>query len=217
MPSADAALAALRALRANDERGAHPWGGIYSANSDLGTTLSELQAAAFKELGSSNALYPGVWPSVATMQAELLAWCLRLLNGEGTPSCGLLTSGGTESILLSVLAHREEARARGIERPQIIASSTCHGAAHKAAFYFGLDLTIVEPDPATQRLTRADVERALTPRTCLVYTSAPSFPHGVVDDVRGIGALARERGFGMHVDQASVLTSPMAFKDATYH
>ena len=46
----------------------------------------------------------------------------------------------------------------------------------------------------------AEVEPLCTPATCCVIASAPSFPHGVVDGVRALGALAQERGFGMHVD-----------------
>jgi sphinganine-1-phosphate aldolase len=69
-------------------------------------------------------------------------------------ACGLLTSGGTESILLAMLAHRETARTRGESRPQIIMSSTAHGAFVKAAFYFGIELVVAHPHPVTLRLGR---------------------------------------------------------------
>lgn len=112
----------------------------------------------------------------------------------------MLTSGGTESILISLLAHREEARARGIAEPEVVSSSTAHGAVAKAGFYFGMKVVLVHPDPTTMRLTRAAVESVCSPATCCIFASAPSFPHGVVDDLRGLGALALELGCGLHMD-----------------
>ena len=51
-----------------------------------------------------------------------------------------MTSGGTESILMSMLVNRERARARGIERPEILAPYSAHPAYAKAAHYFGMEL-----------------------------------------------------------------------------
>lgn len=205
------ALENLLVLRDADVAGASAddlvkrWGGIYYEKQHdqhgVGAALSELQAAAFKEFGSTNALYPATWPSVATMQAELIAYVVKLVGGEpGTKGCGMLASGGTESILLAVLAHREEAFARGVVRPEILASSTAHPAVFKAAFYFGMELKLVQPDPVTLRLRREDVEPLCGPSTALIYCSAPSFAHGVVDDVRGLSELAQAHGCGLHID-----------------
>jgi glutamate/tyrosine decarboxylase-like PLP-dependent enzyme len=50
---------------------------------------------------------------------------------------------------------------------------------------------------------RADVPAmaaAITPNTIMVVGSAPSFPHGVIDPITDIAALARERNLWMHVD-----------------
>ena len=137
-----------------------------------------------------------------------MRWCIGLANGgcdgdgdsDGGDACGILTSGGTESILISLLAHREEAVARGIAEPEVVCSSTAHGAVAKAGFYFKLKVVLVHPDPVTMRLTRAAVAKVCTPSTCCIFASAPSFPHGVVDDLRGLGSLALELGCGLHMD-----------------
>merc|ERR1719272_93504 len=50
------------------------------------------------------------------------------------------------------------------------------------------------------RLTRAAVAKVCTPSTCCIFGSAPSFPHGVVDDLRGLGELALQLGCGLHMD-----------------
>ena len=44
------------------------------------------------------------------------------------------------------------------------------------------------------RLTGSDVRRHLTRNTALVVASAPSFPHGIVDDVEGIARETSKRG-----------------------
>ena len=87
------------------------------------------------------------------------AACCNLPAGGG----GTMTSGGTESILMSMLVNRERARARGVERPEIVAARgppTRRTA--KAAHYFGMDVvrarstTVTAPTSAAIR----DVGRA---------------------------------------------------------
>ena len=64
----------------------------------------------------------GVFPSVRKFEAELISWVLHLLHADsgsegsiGTSSaCGLLTSGGTESVLLAALSYRELGLQRGV-------------------------------------------------------------------------------------------------------
>ena len=62
-------------------------------------------------------------------------------------------------------------------------ASSAHPAYFKAASYFGIRLIKVPVDPKTLRLTAAAVQKALTAETVLVVASAPSYPHGVVDEV----------------------------------
>jgi len=120
------------------------------------------------------------------------------MHGRHGHECGLLTSGGTESVLLAVLAHRQRDPKR---RPEVVAANTAHPAVHKACHYFGLKLVTVPVGPSTGfALTPAAARRALSADTVLLYASAPTFPHGVVDDIAGLGALAEEWGVGLHVD-----------------
>ena len=68
---------------------------------------------------------------------------LDLFQGD-KEACGLTTSGGTESILLAMLAYRQWGRERGITQPNIVASITAHAAFDKACFYFGIELRKVK-------------------------------------------------------------------------
>src|SRR6185295_17077997 len=102
-----------------------------------------------------------------------------------------MTSGGTESILMSMLVNRERARGRGVERPQILAPVSAHPAYAKAAHYFGMDVVQVPLDAGF----RADVRAArelISPSTAVVIASAFNYPYGVMDPVEPLAALAAE-------------------------
>lgn len=54
------------------------------------------------------------------MEAEIVAMCLRMYNNPS--GAGTTTSGGTESIIMSVKAHRDWARdVKGITEPEMYA------------------------------------------------------------------------------------------------
>jgi sphinganine-1-phosphate aldolase len=68
-----------------------------------GDELLNLQGEAFRKFGVSNPIHPDVFPGVRKMEAEVVAMVLGLFNApEG--GAGVTTSGGTESIIMSVLA-----------------------------------------------------------------------------------------------------------------
>lgn len=126
-----------------------------------------------------------------------------LLNLLGAPpdGGGNMTSGGTESILLAVKTYRDQAHARNPELalPQLVAPESAHPAFFKAAHYFGLEAVSVPVDSGFRADPRV-MARAMTKRTILLAASAPSFPQGVLDPIPRLGALALERGVGLHVD-----------------
>jgi len=45
-----------------------------------------------------------------------------------------------------------------------------------------------------------DFRRAITSNTILIVGSAPSFPHGLIDDIVGLAHLASQHHIGLHVD-----------------
>lgn len=143
---------------------------------------------------------------------------------DGAKAVGLLSSGGTESILLAVLTYREQGRAKGIEEPEILAGISAHPALTKACHYFGVTLTKLPLCPITLKLLPETVEKALSRNTVAVYASAPTFTHGIVDPIEDLGTLAEKRGVGLHVDnclggfllsylsKAGVFTRPWDFR-----
>lgn len=84
--------------------------------------MEKVIIAAFQRYCVSNPLHPDVFPAVRKMDAEVVAMCLRMYNNPD--GAGVSTSGGTESIIMSVKTHRDWARAvKGITEPEMSVSS----------------------------------------------------------------------------------------------
>jgi sphinganine-1-phosphate aldolase len=82
--------------------------------------MEKVLVAAFQRYCVSNPLHPDIFPAVRKMEAEIVAMCLRMYNNP--TGAGATTSGGTESILMSVKTHRDWARAvKGIYEPEMYA------------------------------------------------------------------------------------------------
>ncbi|KAF8479994.1 hypothetical protein F5888DRAFT_1629038, partial [Russula emetica] len=80
-------------------------GAVYHGGDDMEKVL----IAAFQRYCVSNPLHPDVFPAIRKMEAEIVVICLRMYNNP--TGAGATTSGGTESILMSVKTHRDWARA----------------------------------------------------------------------------------------------------------
>ncbi|WP_019629948.1 pyridoxal phosphate-dependent decarboxylase family protein [Actinomadura atramentaria] len=193
---ADALLADLAALRAGDlpVRGGKVAAYVYDTGQAV---IHDAAARAYLEMLEVNCLDPTAFPSIVTLEREVVAAVAgRLGGGPDTP--GIFTSGGTESIMLAVKAARDAAPVAG--RPRIVVPATAHPAFHKAAHYLGMDIAAVPVDGVTFRADPAAMAAAITPDTVLVVASAPSYPQGVMDPVVEIARLASDAGVRCHVD-----------------
>jgi glutamate/tyrosine decarboxylase-like PLP-dependent enzyme len=199
----DGVLAEVEALAA-EERGR--WeegfasGAVYHGDPDHVAFLNRVYGL----VSQANPLHPDLWPSIARMEAEVVAMTASLLGApeEADPARrvrGSITSGGTESIVLAMKAYRDRARAGGIDRPEIVAPSTAHPAFEKAAHWLGMRLVRV-PVGDGRVADVAATRRAIGRRTAVVVGSAPCFPYGLVDPVAELSELARRRGIGFHAD-----------------
>lgn len=173
---------------------------VYDAGVATAATAGLEALGAFAEV---NALDPTTFPSVARIENDLVGWGLDILRAPAD-AAGVLTSGGTESCILAVLAARERWRREGgTGTPVLIVADTVHPAFHKAAHLLGLDVRTVPVDRDSLRLTSEAVRLALDEspaEVALVVASAPSYAHGVVDEVTGIADVAAEHGVPCHVD-----------------
>ena len=77
------------------------------------------------------------------MEASIVNFCKDLYLGDEN-SRGTVTSGGTESIILSCKAHRDLYKnTKGITKPEVIAPVSVHVAFDKACHYLGIKLVKV--------------------------------------------------------------------------
>ncbi|QIM22096.1 aspartate aminotransferase family protein [Phycicoccus sp. HDW14] len=194
--SAGSVLAELRALQAGDlpTHGGRTLAYVYDSG------LAEADALgreALSMFASSNGLDPTAFPSLQRMENDLVAEAGALLDAP-SGFVGAVTSGGTESILLAVLAAREGAP--HVDRPSMVLPSSAHAAFLKAAKYLGVRAVVVDVDPDTLRADPGAMAAALGDTTVLVVASAPSYAHGVVDPVAEVAAVAAARGVRCHVD-----------------
>jgi len=195
--SPDEILAELRARRAADlpTHGGRTLAYVYDSG------LAEADAVAREAVAmyaATNGLDPTAFPSLLSMEADLVAFARSALHGSDE-MVGTVTSGGTESILLAVQTARDAA---GVERPAMVVPSTIHAAFAKAAHYFGVELVTV-PVGAKHRAdvaAMAETIDRLGDRVVLVAASTPSYAHGVIDPIEELAAVTRERGLRLHVD-----------------
>ena len=186
----------LRALRGGDlpTHGGRTLAYVYDS---AVPGLDELAASAHALASSVNGLDPTAFPSLLRLENDVVAMAARNLGGSDA-TVGTVTSGGTESCLLAVLAARD-ARPE-VASPAMVIPETAHAAFHKAAHYFGVRVVAVPVDPETFRVDAAEMAAAIDGDTVLVVASAPSYAHGVVDPVAEIAATAAKAGVRCHVD-----------------
>lgn len=162
-------------------------------------TLTKLLVHVYGEFAWSNPLHPDIFPGVRKMEAEVVRMSCTLFNG-GSNSCGTVTSGGTESILMACKAYRDMARERGVKHPEILAPNSVHAAFDKAAHYFGMKLVHVPLDKKTMKVDLKAMRRAINKNTAMLVCSAPQFPHGVIDPIQEVAELALRYNLPLHVD-----------------
>jgi sphinganine-1-phosphate aldolase len=164
-----------------------------------GDDVLDVAKKAYLKYFSENGLGPKAFPSLARFESEVIAMSLGLLGSKS--GAGAMTTGGTESIFLAVKTARDWARKHrpDVRNPEIVAPQSAHPAFNKAADFMGLRVKRV---PITKDFLAdpAAMEAALSKDTIMMVGSAPAFPHGVVDPIPELGAIAEKRGVWLHVD-----------------
>lgn len=191
-------LAEMRAARDHDVRWRN--GRVFGLIYQIGEEVEDLLKEAFTMFFCENGLNPAAFPSLRKFETEVVSMTASLLGGDQNV-VGTMTSGGTESLLMVVKTARDWAAHERphIRQPEMVMPRTAHPALDKAASYFGVKAVHV---PVRQDF-RADVpamRAAITPNTILLVASAPSYPHGVLDPVAELAAVARDCGLLFHVD-----------------
>lgn len=172
------------------------WSLIYYANEEHEQLLQQ----AHRLLFNSNFLNPFAFKSLQTLEHEVVAMTTKMLHGN-EEVVGVVSSGGTESILLALFSYRQRAAKLqpSITRPEVVAPATIHPAFDKAATLFGLTLRKAPVDE-NRRAVPGRMEKLINKNTILLVASAPSYPNGVLDPIEEIAAFARQYQLPFHVD-----------------
>lgn len=173
-------------------------GAVYHGDNDHIDFLNRVYALT----SQSNPLHADIWPSAAKYEAEIVSMTADMLGAPRTESeiCGVVSSGGTESILLAMKTYRDRARKeKAIRAPEIVVPETAHAAFDKAAQYFRIKIHHIPVQSDYTADVRA-MKKAVNRNTIAMVGSAPSFPHGVIDPIAELSAYARKKGIGFHTD-----------------
>ena len=159
---------------------------------------------AFFEYFGENALgRKRAFFGLGQMERDVLDYGLSLLNAPAGADAAF-TTGGSESLFMAMKAARDELRARqglqpGERRLNIVMPITGHPGMDKAADAMDLEIRRAEVG-SDRRGGAAEMRPLVDESTIAIVGSAPCFPHGVVDRIDQLSALAEETGCWLHVD-----------------
>ncbi|XP_015439311.1 PREDICTED: sphingosine-1-phosphate lyase [Dufourea novaeangliae] len=166
----------------------------------IDTKLLELMGNIYGIASYTNPLHPDVFPGVCKMEAEVVRIACHLFHGD-QESCGTMSTGGTESILLACKAFRDYARyVKGIKYPEMVMPVTAHSAFEKAAQYLKIRIRVVPVNPHSYTVSIKDMERAISRNTIMLIGSTPNFPYGTMDNIEAISELGVKYNIPVHVD-----------------
>jgi sphinganine-1-phosphate aldolase len=158
-------------------------GAVYTTKQEL----MDLSKEAVSKFLYTNVLFYDMHPSSRQIENETVAMVLDMFDGLDTGASGLATSGGSESILLALLAHkRYYKKKKGITKPHIIMSETAHAAFYKAAEFFDLETTVLQVNTTTFTVTPDQYRKAITKNTICMIGSAPCVAYGSFDPLKAL-------------------------------
>ncbi|HYI62175.1 MAG TPA: pyridoxal-dependent decarboxylase [Acidimicrobiales bacterium] len=199
----DEVLAEMRAMATEEDKA---WesgkcsGTMYCGDHDHYDFLNE----AYGMYAHVNALQRDICPSQTRFEGEIIAMTLDMLHADAvtdTEPVGIVTTGGTGSILHALLAYRDHAaQARGVTRPNFVKPETGHPAFDKGCHLFGIEVRNAAVDPDTTKVDVAAMAELVDDQTIAIMGSACNYGYGTIDPIAELSDLALARGVGLHVD-----------------
>lgn len=161
---------------------------------------THLMNEAYKLYTWSNPLHLGYWPKLNQCSSEVIAMTANLLHAP-TPPLGSITSGGTESIFCAIKASLGYyGKRRGIKHPELICGTSAHAAVDKACEVLGIRQIRIDCSQGGCKLSAAKVKSYISSNTIMIYSSAPTYPQGVIDPIQDLAVVALQYDIGLHVD-----------------
>ena len=169
-------------------------------------------ANLFDLVVGASALYGGSWQEGAGAvfaENQALRW-LSDLAGLPQSSGGVFVQGGTVGNLSALVVARAQARKKfpDATRWVIACSEEAHSSISAAANIMDVDVLKVPVDQAGKLMGDAlakavdELHLKTSKRVCAIVATSGTTNLGIIDDLAGIGAVARDRGIWFHVDGA---------------
>jgi sphinganine-1-phosphate aldolase len=150
-----------------------------------------------------NPLQRDMCPSQTKFEGEIIAMALDLFHAEvatDSEPVGLVTTGGTGSILHAMISYRERGEQRGVTKPNVIKPETGHPAFDKGCHLFGIEVRNAPVDPVSLQVDVGSVAELIDDNTIALIGSACNYGYGTIDPIEALSELALEHGIGLHVD-----------------
>lgn len=139
-------------------------GAVYNFDDEVINLMTEV----FRKTAYTNPLHSDVFPGINKMESEVIRMSATLFNGNDE-TCGSISSGGTESILLACRAYRNYAKeVKGIDKPNMVLPVSAHTAFDKAADYLGIRVRRTKLDPKTYKADVNALKSAIDSNTIMV-------------------------------------------------
>lgn len=169
---------------------------VYPVSDDHHEFLQKAHNMFFSE----NALNPMAFKSLRRFEHETIRMCSDLFHG-GDQAVGLVTSGGTESLIMAIKTYRDRARKLKpwILKPEIIVPESAHSAIDKGGYYFDVKVRHAAVG-ADFRVDLKSVKKLINRNTIMILGSAPQYPQGVIDPIAQLGEIAQAHNIPLHID-----------------
>jgi glutamate/tyrosine decarboxylase-like PLP-dependent enzyme len=181
-------------------------------------------ASLFDLVVSASSIYGGSWMEGAGAvfaENQVLSWFASEV-GLPTGSGGAFVQGGTIGNLSALVAarqsHKQKLADAGVSysgKFSFVASKEAHSSLKAAAKVMDVEIVLAEPG-ADGRLTAASVKQVLSAQpdhsVFAVVATGGTTNFGIVDDLRGIGELAKAHEIWFHIDGAYGLAGVLSPK-----
>ena len=199
----DVVLAQVSAMAAREDAMADAGrvsGSIYSGDHDHYEFLTEV----YGKFAHANVLQRDMYPSATKFESEIVAMTASMLHAEavteGEGAAGVVTSGGSESLISALYAYREQAAVeRGVKSPNIVIPRSAHVALDKGGHWMGVEVRHA-PVGDDYLVDVSAAEAMVDDQTIALVGSAGNYGHGLIDPIPELGEVAQRHGIGLHVD-----------------
>ncbi len=168
------------------------------------TILLENLGFVFKKYAYSNPLHPDIYPSLRKMESEIISMSCDIFHLNNEEGCGVLTTGGTESIILAIKAYRDlwykKTWFTSFRKPNIVVPKSIHAAFDKACKIMNIEIRYAKLNMITYAVDIDDVKNYIDDNTIMIGASAPCYPYGIIDPIEQLSELAIKKNIGFHVD-----------------